>query len=235
MDFVAKLTLERRDSHQCICCFVSPMNNITTAHSMNTNKKKWKEVVRKSNLYILSLMLLFFFFIIITSNIPICFGKQCEFIGFEKLFVNNLISLAWTILFIYSIFAYFKFRYDTKQSPELPFEIKKIEGINYEHLTFLATYVIPLITFDFEKTKYIIVLALLLIVMGIIYIKTDLFYANPSLALMGYHIYKVNGEFKGGEVREGIIVITRKKLKVKDSVKYIKLDDRIYYSDNNNF
>jgi hypothetical protein len=33
------------------------------------------------------------------------------------------------------------------------------------------------------------VLALLLFFMGIIYIKTDLFYANPSLALLGFHMY----------------------------------------------
>ncbi|HGT8266712.1 TPA: hypothetical protein ACM5LY_004688, partial [Escherichia coli] len=58
----------------------------------------------------------------------------------------------------------------------------------------------------------------------------DLFYANPSLALMGFHIYKLDGVFKGGEKRDGIIVITRKKIKMGDSVKYIKLDDRVYYS-----
>ncbi|MDI3360077.1 anti-phage protein KwaA [Lelliottia sp. V89_10] len=187
-------------------------------------------ILRKINLYILSLSLLFFFFIVITIDIPTCFGDKCKFIGFEKLLASNVITIICILLFLYSIFAYFKFNYDIKQSTEIPFEVVKIEGINYEHLTFLATYVIPLITFDFEKTKYIIVLAMLLIVMGIIYIKTDLFYANPSLALMGFHIYKLDGVFKGDEKREGVIVITRKKIKMGDSVKYIKLDDRVYYS-----
>ncbi|HEA0810675.1 TPA: hypothetical protein RVC43_001750 [Escherichia coli] len=187
-------------------------------------------IFRKINLYILSLSLLFFFFIVITIDIPICFGDKCKFIGFEKLISNNVVAIICALLFLYSIVAYFKFKYDIKQSTEIPFEVVKVESINYEHLTFLATYVIPLITFDFEKTKYIIVLAMLLVVMGIIYIKTDLFYANPSLALMGFHIYKLDGVFKGGEKRDGIIVITRKKIKMGDSVKYIKLDDRVYYS-----
>ncbi|MCO4125721.1 MULTISPECIES: anti-phage protein KwaA [Enterobacter cloacae complex] len=187
-------------------------------------------IFRKINLYILSLSLLFFFFIVITIDIPTCFGDKCEFIGFEKLLFKNAIAIICLLLFLYSVFAYLKFKYDIKQSTEIPFEVVKIEGINYEHLTFLATYVIPLITFDFEKTKYIVVLAMLLVVMGIIYIKTDLFYANPSLALMGFHIYKLDGVFKGGQKREGIIVITRSKIKMGDSVKYIKLDDRVYYS-----
>ncbi|MBB6114950.1 Ca2+/Na+ antiporter [Rahnella inusitata] len=189
-------------------------------------------IKRKIDLYIVSLGLLFAFFIIITINVPICFSSQCEFIGWLNLLKNNIVPLICFLFLLYGIYAYWSFKYDTKQTTELPFQIKKIEGVNYEHLTFLATYVIPLITFDFEKSRYIIVLSMLLIVMCIIYIKTDLFYANPSLALLGFHIYKVDGEFINAEMREGIIIITRRRLNKNDRVRYIKLDERIYYSDN---
>lgn len=64
--------------------------------------------------------------------------------------------------------------------------------------------------------------------MGIIYIKTDLFYANPSLALLGFHIYKVDGNFKTGK-KENIILLTRIRLSEKQKVTYIKLDNRIFY------
>lgn len=188
-------------------------------------------IIRKAHLYILSLSILFFFFIIITIDLPICFGEECKFIGIKALIEKNIIPLICTFLFLYSIFSYFKFKFDVQQAPEIPFKITKIESVNYEHLTFLATYIIPLISFDFDKTKYVIVLAMLLVIMGAIYIKTDLFYANPSLALLGFHIYKVDGNFKGNEKRQGIIVITRQKLELNNSIKYIKLDKRIYYSD----
>lgn len=188
-------------------------------------------IIRKAHLYVLSLSILFFFFIIITIDLPICFGEGCNFIGIKPLIEKNIIPLICTFLFLYSIFSYFKFKLDVRQAPEIPFKITKIESVNYEHLTFLATYIIPLISFDFDKTKYIIVLAMLLVIMGAIYIKTDLFYANPSLALLGFHIYKVDGNFKGNEIRQGIIVITRQKLELNNSIKYIKLDQRIYYSD----
>lgn len=198
---------------------------------MNKENYHWSNTYKKASLYILSLSLLFLFFIIITIDIPVCFGEQCEFIGTYNLIERNTTSIIFIGIFIYSVFCYLKFKSDVRQTPEIPFKITKIESINYEHLTFLATYVIPLITFDLEKTKYIFVLVLLLAVMGVIYIKTDLFYANPSLALLGFHIYKVSGEFKGNQTRDDIIVITRQKLKNNDLVRYIKLDDRIYYSD----
>ncbi|MBH2758582.1 anti-phage protein KwaA [Serratia ureilytica] len=198
---------------------------------MATDKKDWSAIRRKVDLYILSLWLLFIFFIIITVKIPICFGEKCKFIGWKELISSNVVPIISLVFVMYGVVAYFRFKFDTKGSADIPFEIKKIEGINYEHLTFLATYVIPLITFDFEKARYIYVLALLLVVMGVIYIKTDLFYANPSLALLGFHIYKVDGEFKHGELREGMIVIARRHLEVESKVSYIKLDKRVYYSD----
>jgi Ca2+/Na+ antiporter len=134
------------------------------------------------------------------------------------------------LLLLYCFYAYLRFKFDTKRSIELPVKILKLEKINYEHLTFLATYIIPLITFDFEKERYVFVLAVLLVIMGVIYIKTDLFYANPSLALLGFNIYKVNIKISDEEIKEGVIVISRKKLNVQQMIGYIELDDRVYYS-----
>ena len=128
----------------------------------------------------------------------------------------------------YCLFAYIRFDFELKGTNEIPFEVRKVENINYEHLTFLATYVVPLISFDFGSGRQMIVLALLLVVMGVIYIKTDLFYANPSLALLGFHIYRASGHFKNGD-REGITLICRGRLVDNQRVSYIRLDDRIYY------
>lgn len=187
-----------------------------------------KETRRKVDLYILSLGLLFVFFIIITVNVPICFGDDCTFLGFYELASKNVVSLVSIALLIYCVYAYQRFRFELRGATDIPFEIKKIEGINYEHLTFLATYVVPLISFDFGSVRQMAVLALLLVVMGIIYIKTDLFYANPSLALLGFHIYRADGNFKTGD-RDGIVLICRGRLSSGERVEYIKLDERIYY------
>jgi len=183
---------------------------------------------RKIDLYLLSLGLLFLFFIIINVDIPLCFGESCSFIGWKKLLTSNAISAISMILLGYCIFAYKKFDFDLKGATDLPFEIQKIESVNFEHLTFLATYVVPLISFDFGNSRQVIVLVLLLIIMGVIYLKTDLFYANPSLALLGFQIYKADGNFKNG-TREGLILISRERLNQNQKVSYIRLDDRIYY------
>lgn len=187
-----------------------------------------KNTRRKIDLYILSLGLLFVFFIIITIKFPDDYFAIDDYEAWKEILASNIIASISLILLGYCFVAYYRFDFDLKGTTDIPFEIKKIKSINYEHLTFLATYVVPLISFDFGSERQMIVLALLLVVMGIIYIKTDLFYANPSLALLGFYIYQADGSFKNGD-REGIILICREKLIEKQKVSYIKLDDRIYY------
>jgi hypothetical protein len=187
-----------------------------------------KGIRRKIDFYILSLGLLFVFFLIIATEFPASPFRFNEVASWKELVANNLLSIASILALLYCLYAYFRFDFELKGATEIPFEISKLEDINYEHLTFLATYVVPLISFDFSSGRQMIVLGLLLVVMGVIYIKTDLFYTNPSLALLDFHIYRASGSFKNGE-REGIILICRGRLAEKKKVAYIKLDERIYY------
>jgi uncharacterized membrane protein len=186
------------------------------------------QIRRKIDLYLLSLALLFVFLIIITADIPTCLSTPCSLMTALQQLADHFVFFISCLLFIYCFVAYHRFKFDLKGATDIPFEITKISGIHYEHLTFLATYVVPLISFDFDSFRQMIVLGLLLIVMGIIYIKTDLFYANPSLALLGYHIYQANGNFKH-ENKENIILIARAPLSIGEKVEYIQLDERIYY------
>jgi len=184
--------------------------------------------MRKINLFILSLWLLFLLIFISTVKIPIYFGKDWQFIGFVPLLKTNLVALSSLIFLFWGVYSYFSFNYDLKGSTDIPFKIKKIKPINYEHLVFLATYIIPLVCFNFTEIRQIFIFVVLLVAMGIIYIRTDLFYSNPTLALIGFNIYEVDGEFKTG-LKENIIVISRDKLTVNMQVSHMKLDERIFY------
>lgn len=183
---------------------------------------------RKVDLYIISLGLLFILFTVIAIEFPTKPFLYNNAESWIAIAITNPLPLISIICLLYCLFAYARFDFDLRGSSEIPFEIKKLEVINYEHLTFLATYVVPLVSFDFGSGQQIIVLAILLVAIGIIYIKSGLFYANPSLVLLGFHVYRASGHFKNGE-REGIVLICRSRLVESQKVSYIKLDERIYY------
>ena len=156
--------------------------------------------------------------------------KNLSYTWLFDLILNNLTPIFCFLSLLIGLFSYLDFNFQLKGTPELSFKIIEIENIDYEHLTFLTTYIIPLVCFQFENFRYVTAFIIILFVIGAIYVRTDLFYANPTLAILNFRIYKISGEFRNGESRQGKILITKDKLSKNDRVKYFKLDERIYFA-----
>lgn len=188
-----------------------------------------REIWDKFELYIMSLWFLFFLIILITADIPICLESQCEFIGLSELISRNIVPIVALIFLLLGVLFYFRFDYRISGSKKISSKITKIEDMNYEHLTFLTTYIIPLICFNLSSARYLLALAILLIVIGIIYVKTDKFYANPTLAVLGFRLYKVTLQNRVG-IKENIVLITKDRLSELDLVRTLTLDEKVYFS-----
>jgi hypothetical protein len=121
---------------------------------------------------------------------------------------------------------YFDFnRNITRGASLLPKKIIKIENQSSETLSFLATYIIPLACLDMDKDRSLPMLILILILIGWIYIKTNLFYTNPTLSILGFHVYKIDTE-KTPE----IIVVTKSNLDINNNILIRKIDQNLYFA-----
>ncbi|WP_367372253.1 anti-phage protein KwaA [Pseudomonas lini] len=186
------------------------------------------ESSEKFELYILSLWFLFLLIIIVTVDIPFCYGDDCKFIGFLSLLNRNVVSVIAFAFLLFGTVYYFRFDYRIAGSKSIAARVVKIEDVNYEHLTFLTTYIIPLICFNLTSVRYLLALGVLLFIIGVIYVKTDKFYANPTLAVLGFRVYKVNLQTRVGLV-EGIVVISKERLAEGDQISRLGLDDKVYF------
>lgn len=182
----------------------------------------------KFELYILSLWFLFLLIIVVTIDVPFCYGDNCEFIGFLPLLQKNVVPIIALLLLAFGILFYLRFDYRIAGSKSIAAKIVKIEDVNYEHLTFLTTYIIPLICFNLTSTRYLVALGLLLVIIGIIYIKTDKFYANPTLAVLGFRVYKVSLDTRLGS-KENLVVISKERLNEGDQIIRLSLDEKVYF------
>lgn len=178
--------------------------------------------MKKIQLYIISLWLLFFL-VAVKEFVFISWNFSLKFEDVKYFFITNAISSIALLLSVLGLFFYARFTYILKGSTKLPKEIKKIEDQSYEHLTFLTTYIIPFLRVKLEG-KDLVVTILLLIIIGAIFVKTNLFYKNPTLALLGYKLYKVDTE-----KANGLIFISRQNLKLGDKVHHIPLSDNVYF------
>ncbi|ATX79133.1 hypothetical protein Ga0123461_0707 [Mariprofundus aestuarium] len=187
------------------------------------------QVIEKFELYIVSLWLLFLLIVVVTVDIPICFGDGCTFIGFGELLNRNVVPAVAIIFIVFGMIYFLRFNYKIAGSKSNPVTIESVEDMNYEHLTFLTTYIIPLICFNLTSTRYLIALGVLLFVIGIIYVKTDKFYANPTLAILGFRLYSAVVTKRTGE-KVKVVLITKSHLQDGKYIQYLELDSRVYFA-----
>ena len=180
---------------------------------------------QKIELYIVSLWFLFLL-LFINKIGPICFGADCKFVGFRQLVLLNPIPTISLVFIILGVIFFWRFNYKIEKAASgLPRKITKIEDLYFENLAFLITYIIPLVGFDLDSSRNRITMFLMLGLIGWFYVKANIFYTNPSLAVLGYRIYKVDTEGS-----ENMIVIVRGRLKVGDDIYPRPIDENIFFA-----
>ncbi|MGY6212299.1 anti-phage protein KwaA [Cytobacillus firmus] len=93
---------------------------------------------------------------------------------------------------------------------------------NSDVMNYIVTYLIPFLSFDFDKLNQTIAFAILIFVLGIVYIHSEIFYINPILILMGYKIYEINDKY---------LVITKLIVKRDKKLKLSRIHDNVYIGD----
>lgn len=189
-------------------------------------KREKQEILLKLSLYFISLWILLIMLIILKidiEHIPKSFSLN-EFIVLLK---YNLITVICVFLIVIGLIGYFSFKSMLNDAKRLPVEITKCESTNYENLSFLATYIIPLVCFPMNTSREIFVLFAVIIVTGCIFTRTNLYYSNPTLLLVGFNVYRVSTSAKSGFM-EGIIIV-QGKIQEGDHVKYFNLSDNVYF------
>lgn len=198
--------------------------------------------LQKIKLYILSLALLFVIIAIITAKLPKESFEWCKpeeacntkeilsnlFNYFFLLLKANVIPLV--MLLLLAISWYFKYEFDhlLQGGGQKIIRIQSIENEDYEHLTFLATYIIPFFGFKFNDPNQFTAIIVLLVIIGAIFVRTNKYYANPTLAVLGYRLYKATLNDKNG-VYESIVVISKDQLKENEIVHWEKISDNVFY------
>lgn len=114
----------------------------------------------KIRFYMMSLWLLFVLIFLLTIDIPISFEAGAKFIGVLPLIKRNILASISAILALISWLLTCRAKYEWKGVTNPPHEITGVRNENYEYLTFLTTYIIPLICIDLKNIRYVIVLGI---------------------------------------------------------------------------
>lgn len=193
---------------------------VRTNNSFFMNKRQQNWI--KLELYIMSLMLLFLLLIIKSFTVP-------QNILCWKSWINeNYLTILFILLFIVSVLCSIRFFKSLDGTTDVPAEITEIKNGNFEYITFLMSYILPLICFDLSSFKDIIILLILLIILGIIFTKTNLYCLNPIIALAGIKIYIASYKYKGKEF-DDIYILSKENLHVGDQINKHTIDSSVVF------
>lgn len=75
--------------------------------------------------------------------------------------------------------------------------VVSMKNLTDQHfLNYFSLFVLLALTFDLSKICFICVFVIILIFIGIVYIRNNIFYVNPLLNILGYSFYDI--EYIGG-------------------------------------
>jgi hypothetical protein len=80
-------------------------------------------------------------------------------------------------------------------------------------LAYIATYLVPFAAVQASSSRERVALAIFVVMIAVIYIRSELFYINPFLAIVGYRLFQVTTP-KGSSV----VLIARRKFLAADTV-----------------
>ena len=185
----------------------------------------------KTVLYILSLWLLFLSLLIMSYD-KVLIKNVWDYIFTENftfsissLKVRNIVFIVSLIFIFIGAIILIVLANSFGSGWSVACTVSDISNENHEHLEFLTTYIMPLVFTDVDSKRTVLNLGLMIFVIGAIYVKTNRFYSNQSLAILGFRIYKANVHDRG--VKK-CTVICRSVLKSTDNIKHIKIDDETY-------
>lgn len=72
-------------------------------------------------------------------------------------------------------------------------KILKKKSITEQHfLGYFSLFVLFALTFELERVSMFVIFLIIIILIGIVYIKNNLFYINPLLNILGYNFYDID-------------------------------------------
>lgn len=140
----------------------------------------------------------------------------------------EIFCLSWVLYSAYSIRKFVASqRADFVSQGESLIEIAKISDSG---VTFFMTYVLPMAMDDLDTLKGLIVFGILMVMLFTLMWKTNLYYQNPVLTVLGYEVFSFKFETTQLiEYREKeCIGITRGKVRNGKTIKRQKISDNVF-------
>ena len=138
---------------------------------------------------------LFKVFLFISSYSPLYLIVAISILPFKNFDLNSIIQnklelTVYIILIVLFILSFLPLLYINKCECNDDISGKQVSRKNEEILSYLVTYIVPLLAIDMEKISTLITNAVLFILIGFLYVKSNMLHINITFLIFGWNIYE---------------------------------------------
>jgi len=119
-------------------------------------------------------------------------------------------AVAWMLLFLKKV----------QQRNAVKIHVARARRCDHEALSYIVSYLLPFLALPTEGWQKITAMAVFYLLLGFLYVNTDMIHINPTLLMARFRIYEV--ETEGGETR---CVIARSRLLSNSTISLVDIDD----------
>ena len=175
----------------------------------------------------LALLTIIYNFSFITHDIDgNCLSAEAFIKNNTVLLIVMLCCLIWVILGILFFLSFGAFRWTGKKGG---YSICSVSENEEASLNFFLTLIIPLVLDDVSTCQGALTFDVILIIICLLLYKTRLFYANPVLTILGYHVY----EFVFVENREfghtTLFGLCKGTVEEGQTIEYRRITEKVFY------
>ena len=145
---------------------------------------------------------------------------------------NKILIVVMTVCIIwllYAVWCYIEFAAFKFTDKESGFTINVISEDNEASLNFFMTLIIPLLIDKVETLQGALTLLIIIIMMCVLLSKTSLLFANPVLAMLGYHICIFNFQQNTKYTDDRYYGICKTVVKDKHSIEFKPITEKVFY------
>jgi hypothetical protein len=156
----------------------------------------------------------------ISSYFPLALIFFVLYLGQQPVWAIASLALGSLGLVILLLF-FFRF------APRLGAFQAKVTGVqrrDADVMSYIASYLIPFVALPFSGWQQGIALLLFFLVLGIVYVNSNMIHVNPMLNLVGYHLYEITVE--NSQVPHALI--TRHRVAPGETLHLIDIGDGIF-------
>jgi hypothetical protein len=136
------------------------------------------------------------------------------------------LCVCWLLGAVICFFCFGAFKYTNKKTG---FTVKNVIEQEEAGLNFFMTLVLPLLIDDVASIQgalsFLVIVTMILILLS----KTNLFYANPILSILGYRIYEFNFDSNSEFSNKTVIGIAHGKIEDQQCIEYKKINEKVLY------